>query len=213
MGRPRPSPARSRVPLHRRRPASPRSVGRWAVVAVLSISLAAFVAAAVGRAERDRARWGAGEPVLVTTRPVRAGEPLADAVEVRRWPVGLVPDGALSSPAEMPVGATAPDDRAAGEPVTSATVRAASDGVARPEIAVPTPGVRPQLTVGDRVSLWATYEPSLAAGRPTTRRIDDDATVTAVQDDAVVVAVDADEVGEVVEATALATVTVVSERR
>lgn len=211
MGRPRP-PARSRLPLHRRRPTSARQLGRWAVVACLSSTLAFVVATSLARAERERERWGPTEPVLVTARPVAAGEPLAGAVEVRSWPRGLVPEGALRSPDELTAGAAATVDRAAGEPVTAAS-GGAGPGAALPEVAVPTPGVRPDLEVGDRVTLWATYDPSLAGARPTTRRIGGDARVASLTDDAVVVAVDTEQVREVVEAAALATVTVVSERR
>lgn len=213
MGRPRPLPARSRVPLRRRRPASPRTVGRWAVVAVLSVSLITVVTTSLTRAERERARWGSSAPVLVTSRPVRAGESLDGVVEVRDWPAGLVPEGALTDRDELPAGAVSPTDRGAGEPITTATSGAAEEAGNQPQVAVPTPGVRPDLAIGDRVSLWATYDPALAGGRPTTRRIDDDARVTGVHDDAVVVAVDPGDVDEVVESAALATVTIVSERR
>ncbi len=122
-----------------------------------------------------------------------------------------VADGMIAAIARLH-GAVVATDRAAIAEATTAAFATGSDGT-RPLVAVPTPGVRPELAVGDPVSLWATYDPSLAAGRPSTARLDTEATVASVSDDAVVVAVEADQVGEVVEATALATVTVVSERR
>lgn len=212
MGRAHLSPARSRVPLHRRVASSPRALGRWALVVSLALLLAAVVDAALGDARQARRRWGDTVPVLVTTGPVGAGQPLAGAVTVVDWPVGLVPAGALRSPDALTEGALAAAPRAAGEPVTAAALAPVGDR-ARPLVAVPTPGARPDLSPGDRVAVWATYDPSLAGGRPTTSAVTDAAVVVSVREDAVVIAVDPGAVGAVVEATALATVTVVSERR
>lgn len=212
MGRAHPSPARSRVPLHRRVATSPRALGRWALVVALAVLLASVVDAALGDANEARRRWGDTVPVLVTARPIDPGQHLADAVTVVDWPVGLVPAGTLRSPDDLAEGAVAAAPRAAGEPVTAAALAPSGDR-ARPLVALPTTAARPELSPGDRVAVWATYDPSLAGGRPTTSAVVDGAVVVSVRDDAVVIAVDPAAVGAVVEATALATVTVVSERR
>lgn len=212
MGRPRPISARTRPARTRRATARPRVTIRWLVVAGLAAALALVVSDAVLDAERARDAWGERVPVLVVSAPVRAGEPLADSVEIASWPAGLAPDSALSAAGELPEGALAAVDRASGEPVTPAALDT-GPGSSRPLVAVATPGPRPELAVGDPVSLWATYDPSLAAGRPTTSRLDTEATVASLDDASVVVAVEPERVADVVEATALATVTVVSERR
>jgi len=198
--------------VHRRIRTAPRTTARWLVVAALAAVLAVLVATAVGRAERARAEWGRRVPVVVTSAAIRPGDPLAGAVTLATWPAALAPDGALTSLDDLPDGATATAARAAGEPLTDAAIADPAHD-RRPLVAVPTPGVRPELAVGDPVSLWATYDPSLAAGRATTARIDTEATVASLAEGAVVVAVEPERVGEVVEAASLATVTVVSERR
>lgn len=212
MGRAHPSPARSRVPAHRRFATTPRAFARWAAVVALATLLASIVGSAVADARQARRRWGDTVPVLVTARPVAAGQPLAGAVTVADWPAGLVPADALGSPDALGEGAVAIAPRGAGEPITATALAPAGDR-ARPLVAVPTTGARPDLATGDRVAVWATYDPSLAAGRRTTSPVTESATVVSVRDDAVVIAVDREDVAAVVEATALATVTVVSERR
>ncbi|MCB0977936.1 MAG: hypothetical protein KDB02_10805 [Acidimicrobiales bacterium] len=188
------------------------TLARWALVGLLSLLLASTVGAVTTRAERERRRWGTQVPVLVTARAVDNGSPLRGAVRVTHFPEALVPADAFSSEDDLPAGATASGGRSAGEPVTRAGISTATAS-GPPRVAVPTPGPRPRLSIGDHVSIWATYDPSLAGTKPATTRIAAGATVVAIGDDDVVVAVSDESVGEVVEAAALATVTVVSERR
>ena len=191
MGRAPISPRRRRSP-GRRSVRGPRAIAvrRWAVVAALAVVSGLAVGGLVARAERDRARWGERVPVVVAVRPVAEGEPLAAAVRVASWPSGLVPDGAYPWPAALPEGAVATGPLARGAPITEAGTVAAGSRRSRPLVAVPTPGVRPTVRPGDRVSLWATYDPSLAGSQPSTRRVGGDAVVTSVDEGAVVVAVD-----------------------
>lgn len=205
-------PARSRVPL-RRRPMPPRSGLRWSIVAMLTVALVVLTSGVLSRAETARRRWGTTVPVLVTSRPVPAGAPFTGSVEVRSYPRALVPDGALDDPDDIPKGAVATSPHPAGEALTRTAVAPGVQASGGPLVAVATTGARPRLKVGDRVSLWATYDPSLARGRATTSIVTAGATVVVTAADSIVVEVHAEDVRDVVEATALATVTVVSERR
>lgn len=153
----RPSPRRpfprSRVPWPRRVAADPLARRYWVAVGIVALAAGALVSRADATARAASERWGPSRPVLVVAEPVGAGERLADALEVERWPEELVPATAL-----LEVG---PDDRAAadldpGAPVTSSAV--APRGSGAPErrlVAVPTGPDALPVEPGDRVEVWA----------------------------------------------------------
>lgn len=174
--------------------------------------LASTVTAMTSRAENDRRRWGRMVPVVVTARALPPGAELRGAVRVVQFPAAVAPADAISDIADLPAGSTVRTARSAGEPVTRAWLSSTSTSD-RPLVAVPTPGPRPRLSAGDQVSIWATYDPSLAGTEPTTKKVADHAAVATSSEDAVVVEVDEERLEEVVEATALATITLVSEPR
>ena len=209
MGRTRRSFPRSRVPLHRRLLADPAALRSWTVAIVLAVIVAAGVSRVVARANAAEDRWGRSRSVLVATRAVATGDPLAGRVRVASWPAGLVPDG---WPIRLPVGARAAAPVAVGAPVTSASLTG-GDGATSADVrrvAVPVGEAPLPLRRGDRVDVWATTDPSLADGKLATRRVATGATVVSAGSRAVVVSVGPTEVAAVAEATTLATVTLVA---
>ncbi|HEY8525347.1 MAG TPA: SAF domain-containing protein [Acidimicrobiales bacterium] len=135
-----------------------RPQARRALVGLLALATAAAVAALVGSAAAARQRWGATRPVAVATRDLAAGEAVAGAVAVRRWPAALVPPAALARP---PAGAVARHPVATGEPLVPAHL--APDGLTGAAALVPAgsravavplaPVAAPPLAVGDLVDL------------------------------------------------------------
>lgn len=194
---------RSRAPLHRRLLLDPRALRRWAVTVAAAVAVTAAVGRTLARAEEVHARWGPTRPVLVTEAAVAAGRPLAGSVRTEEWPVALVADGALGAVAD---GARAGGDLAAGALVTETDVVAPGTG-GRRRLAVPVGDARLALAPGDQVDVWATFDPSLAGGGPTTRRIADAATVAATDGPVVALEVAPGEVAPLAAALATATVT------
>jgi hypothetical protein len=195
------------VPLHRRAQADPAAARSWLAVAALALAAAALVGHAVGGAQRAEQRWGHRRTVLVTTRTVRAGTPLAGAVRPQAWPEGLVPPRALRA---IPPGAWAAADLDPGVALSAAAVRGPGQGRGRRRTVALRAGDAPlPVREGDRVDVWATVDPSLAGDKPATRRIAVGAVVTAASDRTVVVAVEPGEVAQVARAATLATVTLV----
>jgi Flp pilus assembly protein CpaB len=176
------------------------------VVVALAALTGLLVSRAMAAAESARHRWGETRPILVAERARAAGEPLHGATRTVRWPVGLVPDGAL---ADVPPGALAAGPVDAGAPVTRALV-ASGDDDGRRRVALPMGGAPLPLDPGDRVDVWATTDPSLGDGGLTTRRLATGAVVASADHAAVVVAVAPDEVADLAEAAALATITLVA---
>ena len=202
---------RHRPPFHRRLLADPAVLRRWLLVLSLATVASWLTYSAITAADEARARWDDTRPVVITTSPLQRGDSLSESLAMAEWPVALVPEGALGSLVEV-----GDDDRAAGPlapgtPVTEAsTVRpGATGGADLRRIAVahgPAPlPVRP----GDRVDVWATYDPSLAGSGLQTRRVARGAEVVAVDDQVAVVAVEQTEAADVTEAVALATVVLV----
>lgn len=195
---------RSRVPLHRRLVRDRAVIRHWLVVAVLAWILAALVTSAVGRAETTQRRWGRTAAAWVAVRPLRAGDALDGALREERWPEALLPPSAARP--QPGTRAAAPIDE--GSVVTDAMV-------ARPEaagrtVAVPLPDAHLPVREGDRVDVWATSDPAVAAdGRGETERVAADARVVAAPDGAVVLEVDPARVAAVAEAGASATITLV----
>lgn len=209
MGRAPKLPARSRVPLHRRLLADPTALRYWLCVAAAALVVGLAVSHVVAGADRARGRWGETRPVLVATRSLGAGEDLGGAVRLERWPAALVPDGALARTVEH---GWARGPLSAGTPVTDAAVGRPGHGDLRGRrtVAVPLDASPSGLRRGDRVDLWASADPSIAAeGAPTTRRVATAAVVASVADASLALAVQPDEVADVTDALALATLAVV----
>ena len=219
MGRARGPLPRSRVALHRRILQDPTALRSWLLVLAAALLVAVVVGHAVSRADRAEQRWGRTRTVWVSTAPLGRGAPLADAVQARRYPVGLVPPGALTA---VPTGAHTAHPVGAEVPLVASDVlgtgggAGAGPGPDRRRLAVPTEAGHLPVGVGDEVDLWATVDPSMAApGAASTHRVAVAAVVAAVSDGAagrtvVVVAVRPAEVAAVVEATTLATLTLVA---
>lgn len=214
MGRVRPSIARSRVPLTRRIRQDPAALRSWLLLVAGAVLVAASVGHAMGRARAAEARWGHTTQLLVVDGPVAAGDALAGHVHQATWPVGLVPGGALR---HLPAGAHARATLGSGTPLTAAAVtdphRATGrdpDASGRPIVGVAVGAASPALHVGDRVDVWATTDPSLAAGRLTTRRLTERAVVVTARARAVSLAVDPADVADVAGGVATATITLVA---
>ena len=187
-----------------------RSPAAWwscaAVVAVLAVTR-------VGA-------WGESRTVVVASGDLPPGHvvTLAD-VTVERWPVAVVPAGAL---ADVPVGRTVTTPIVAGEAVVARRVAPDGlDGVAAllPEghraVAVPAAidgfgaGV-PPLAVGDRVDVLATFDVYVdegGSGAEPTGVVAAEALVVDVGDGAVTVAVPERDAPQVAFAAARGTVT------
>ncbi len=202
MGLVRSSIPRSRVPWHRRVRTDRRAIRRWVVVAALAAATGGSVAGSVAGGEASRHRWGTTAPVLVTTSPVVAGDDLAQHTAVRRWPVALVPDGAL---ARLPPGARAAVALPTGTALSTALLAATtgSDVAGRVVVAVPVGGASPSVAEADRVDVW-----DAATGRA--RAVARGAVVTAVRGESVELAVADDDVAGLVTAVAVGTVVLVA---
>lgn len=206
MGRIRASVPRSRLPLHRRPFADPAALRRWLLVAALAASTGLLVSRAVTAADSARHRWGDTRTIQVAARARAAGEPLHGATRAVRWPVGLVPDGAV---ARVPAGARAAGPLDAGAPITRALL-APADDEGRRRVALPVGSAPLPVDPGDRVDVWATTDPSLGDRGLETRRLAAGARVVSADHVAVVVGVAPDEVAGLAEAAALATITLVA---
>ena len=156
MGLVRSSIPRSRVPWHRRVRTDRRAIRRWVVVAALAAATGGSVAGSVAGGEASRHRWGTTAPVLVTTSPVVAGDDLAQHTAVRRWPVALVPDGAL---ARLPPGARAAVALPTGTALSTALLATATgpDVAGRVVVAVPVGGASPSVAAWSRRWPWARW--------------------------------------------------------
>jgi hypothetical protein len=204
------------VPLHRRLLYQRAAIGHWLVVAALVVVTTSVVDRLLQEAAAAQARWGATRPVLVTTRPVAGGQPLAGVVRVERRPRAVVPPQALD--------VVAPDARAAaaigpGEVITAVRVagRTAGAGAStwgaprgRRVVALPAAHAPLAVAVGDRVDVWATFDPALAPqGVEPTALVAAGALVVATHGDVVTVAVDPADTRPVAHAAAVGSVTLV----
>jgi hypothetical protein len=88
----------------------------WAVVATLAMCAGLLVLRAADSVASARDRWGQSQRVLVATRDVRPGDPLAAAAQIRPVPAPMVPLGALT---EVDDGAVARQHIAAGEVIVA----------------------------------------------------------------------------------------------
>ena len=183
-------PSRPRRSVRPLRPRLPRRALLWYLAAAaLAVTTALVVQGALDRAARAEAAYGATRPVAVVTGAVEAGATVGPSdVEVRTWPAGLVPAGALDV---APTGRVAMVDLVVGEPLVAGRVAGdGADGAAAllgpGERALPVPLAVPGLPlgVGDHVDVLAGGAPG---GGPTGDLPVDVVTADVVASDATVV--------------------------
>lgn len=194
MGRVRPAIPRSRTAWHRRVRMDPAAIRHWFAVAVLAVTLTWVVANAQRRADHAVAGWGRTRPVLVATHPVRAGQPVAGAARIQRWPSVLLPARTVD---RLQPGDLATADLTSGSPLTEASVRhrgtRGADG--RRTIAVALGPAHLSVDPGDVVDVWATVDRSVAGETPpVTRLLARDAQVVSASDRSAVLVVRRSEV-------------------
>jgi Flp pilus assembly protein CpaB len=184
-----------------------RPVLWWLAVVGLSLTIGLVLESGLSRAQADARRFGAPTEVAVARVDLAAGATAGPAtVELRPWPEGLVPDGALN---RVPEGLVVSQAILAGEPVVE--TRLGAEHLVPPgrrALALPTGpgglGVRP----GDRVDLLATFDPLVApAGEDPTVTVAQAATVVSVRARSITVAVTETEAPRVAFALAQATIT------
>lgn len=189
-----PRPRRSPLLLLRRRPRL-----WWVLSLALAGVAASAVASTVGRAEAERDRWGPSAPVVVATRDVEPGEPLAEAgLVVERRPRATVPASALTRiPPDAVAGAAIVDgevvvaERLAGEGLRGPAARLPHGTRA---MAVPAePGLTPPVAVGDVVDVLVAVPDDAAGGGPPGFTLVAGALVVAVGEDATTIAVPRDD--------------------
>ncbi len=93
----------------------------WTIVAAVAAGGAMATASVVRGVDDQRSRWGDTAVVLVATRDVTAGEPLAGLTAEHRYPIAMIPPGAVSS---IEAGAAARHRLGAGEIVVDVDVAA-----------------------------------------------------------------------------------------
>jgi hypothetical protein len=69
----------------------------WLTVAAVAAGCAIATASVLDGVDDERARWGDSATVLVAERDVAAGEPLAGLLTERRYPIAMIPPGAVTS--------------------------------------------------------------------------------------------------------------------
>ncbi len=200
---------RSRMPLHRRLLAARSSVAYWAAVLLLALTTATVVSRVMDRATAAERRLGPVRRVLVARAPLRAGERLTrDNTTRETRPLAQLPDGAL---ADGPVGASVLGSVARGEILTRARLQTAAtdqpNGTAA--IAVPLGDTPLSVRPGDRVDVYATYDPALMPrGATATSRVAVRAEVVRAGRTAATVRVTDAEATDLAGAVARATLTV-----
>ena len=96
----------------------------WLVVAAVAAGCAIATASVLGGVDDERARWGDNAVVLVADRDVAAGEPLENLLTERRYPIAMIPPGAVTS---LEAGAAARHRLGAGEIVVDVDVAATTE--------------------------------------------------------------------------------------
>lgn len=145
--------------------------------------------------------------VTVITNPIAAGSAVtAEDTESRAWPIGLTPDGALSS---LPGNAVAAVDLVAGEVLVADRLFPSANGLATDErmVTIAQPLAPPPVQRGSNVELFGILPLGDGLTTPATRLTR--GTVIDVSDASISIAVQASAVPSVVEHAALGTVEVV----
>ncbi len=124
----------------------------WTIVVAVAAAGAIATASVLGAVEDERSRWGETAVVLVATRDVAAGEPLSGLTVERRYPVAMIPPGAIAT---LEPGAAARHGLGAGEIVVDVDVAATTAPrslIPRGWLAVAiVEGVASGATIGDHV--------------------------------------------------------------
>lgn len=155
----------------------------WTMVVVVAAAGAIATASVLRGLDDERARWGDSAVVLVATRDVAAGEPLAGLTAEHRFPTAMVPPGAMTS---LEAGAAARHRLADGEILVDLDVAATT----APQSLIPNgwlavavvEGVASGATIGDHVVVASEGV-----------RLADDALIVGHDDGVMVVAVPDDE--------------------
>lgn len=193
----------------------------WIVTVVLALIVGLFVRSSLHRADAVRLAYGEQRSVLVATADIAPGTVIDESnTDMRNWPVGLLPQGAITSDS----GRTATERIGKGEVIIDR--RLSGDNGSGPEalipaggraIAVPTGPASPAVGVGDRVDAFAPFDASRsgsAAASPTdpkfaARRVAKSARVIAVGPDSITIAVTALEAPFVAQASLDASIALV----
>jgi len=152
----------------------------WLLITVLTIVVISSALEPGRRAEREQARWGTTTPVVIVTRAVAAGQDV-EAVEIRDYPLAVVPDDHLNPAAigEAPMVARHP--LGSGQVLTRAAI---TDH--RSPIALARPG--------DVIAAVTTTTATTGLGLIAGDRVMVASDGIVIVDEALVVAVDADSV-------------------
>lgn len=177
----------------------------WLVVAAAAAVTGLVVAAVAGLAGGGPS-LGDLTPVVVTTQPIEAGEPLDEAnTEIRQYPALVLPPNAVSALAGEEVASAALH---VGDMVTAARLGGIPIGN-RTEVAVPAHTAMPPLAAGDRVDVLVTLPISDESGAQTqaTLTVATAAVVTDKAEHAVTIAVTEQELLPVASAVIQGSVT------
>ena len=191
----------------------PRRGTLWIATVVLALVVGLFVRSSLLRADTVRSAYGEQQPVLVATAGIAPGTVIDESnTDMRDWPIGLLPDGAITSGS----GRTATERIGKGEVLVEG--RLSGGNGSGPDtlvpaggraLAVPTGSTSPDLRVGDRVDAFAPFDASranTATISPTdprfaARRVAKAARVIAIGPDSVTIAVTALEAPFVAQAS------------
>lgn len=164
----------------------------WALIAGLALIVGVLALEPGRRASLEQQRWGTLQAVLVVTEPVDAGASI-EAVEVRNYPIAVLPDAALAPESRTRWPVTARHRLSAGAILTETDI---TDGRAAVVLARPGDVIasvdaprRLGLITGDRVMV-ATDGIILV----------DDALVIDVADDSILISVPARHAGAITAA-------------
>jgi hypothetical protein len=195
-------------------------VDRRRLLAVfIALGVGLFVANLVDRSNGMVQAWGVTQNVVVARDEIDSGTRLtADRVEVQIWPIGLIPEGAVTNP-ELALGAIVTSAIGAGEPVNQSRIAANRLGLRPTErsITLPIPLAPPPLEVGDIVELIGVGALSDTNTKTSTVGFTNGVTTIAlgsgrvvhVADDGITVAVDVVHVGALVAQVAIGGVEII----
>lgn len=200
-------PRRALRPLRARLPR--RALAWYAAAAALTLLTAGLVHGSLRRATDAEAAYGRTAPVVVVTGEVGAGDVVdGEVAEVRRWPIVLVPGGAVDAvPDRASLVALSPGevvlDRRLAGPGADGPAALLDRGERAVAVPVAVPGL--PVEVGDRIDLVAGGVPGAGpvGDLPVTATPDvvaTDAAVLAVTDETVVAALDAADAADVAAA-------------
>ena len=124
----------------------------WLVIAVLAGAVGLSAARAVARIDAARRSWGVHQSVWTATASIEPGQPIT--AERRAVPRAVVPDGAAL---DVPSGAIARQQLAAGEIVTDADVSASGSAGLIPDawVAFVVPASVEHSAVGDHLDVFS----------------------------------------------------------